>query len=53
MYKIVASYNGGSFVEVDIVKTKQDAEYLVSEYRMAYRVVYGQGWRVIYYNTED
>jgi len=48
-YKIVASYNGGSFEEIDLAKTKQEVLFLMKEYRMAY----GQGWTLTYYNIED
>ena len=53
MYKIVASYKGGKFKQVALANTKEDAIHLVEEYRMAYKKVYGKGWRVIYYNIED
>ena len=48
-YKIVASYKGGSYEEIDIAKTREDVKYLVSEYKMAY----GNDWKIIYYNIED
>ena len=53
MYKIVASFKGGKFKQVALADTKEDAKNLVSEYKMAYKKVYGKGWKVIYYNIED
>lgn len=52
-YKIVASFKGGNFRQVALADTKEDAKHLVAEYKMAYKKVYGKGWKVIYYNIED
>jgi len=49
MYKIVGSYNGSPYEEIDIVETLSYAKYIVKEYRMAY----GNQWRINYYNIED
>jgi len=47
MYKIVASYESGDFNEIDSAETLSHARTLLAEYRMAY----GTGWIVIFYNT--
>ena len=41
MYKIIGIYNGRSEV-LDEASNKKEANYLVSEYRMAY----GVGWHI-------
>ena len=42
MFKIMGKYKGGSWEEIDTADTKQDAEYLLQEYRIAY----GGEWRL-------
>ena len=48
MFKIVGSYKGGNFEEIDIAKSQEDAECLKREYLMAY----GLDWRVVYYRID-
>lgn len=43
MYEIIGRYQGESEV-IDTADTKQEAEYLVGEYRLAY----GAGWSISY-----
>lgn len=40
MFKIMGRYEGGEEEEVDSAETKRDAEYLLSEYKLAF----GAGW---------
>lgn len=49
MYKIVASYKGGEFEEVDTAETLSLARTLLAEYRMAFT----SDFSVIFYNTKD
>jgi len=48
MFKVIGSYNGGSFEELAIAINEREAKYLVTEYRMAY----GNEWRIIYYRID-
>ena len=49
MYKIIGSYRGGAFEEVDTAGTLSAARTLLAEYRLAY----GPNWSLIFYNTEE
>jgi hypothetical protein len=48
MYKIVGSYKGGSFEEIDLAKSQDEAKYLLGEYRLAY----GNDWVIIFYKID-
>lgn len=41
-YKIMGRYEGADTEEIDTTETKEEAEYLLSEYRLAY----GNGWQL-------
>jgi hypothetical protein len=42
MYKIMGKYDNHDVEELDSADTKQEAEYLVGEYRLAF----GTGWEI-------
>mgnify|MGYP006960991349 CR=1 FL=1 len=48
MYKIVGSYKGGSYEELDLAKS-QDEAVLKME---ALREKYSQGWTIIFYKID-
>ena len=48
MFKIVGSYKGGSFEELDLAKS-QDEAVLKME---ALREKYSQGWTIIFYKID-
>lgn len=49
MYKIVGSYKGGCFEEIDTATTENQATYLLEEYRLAY----GDDWIINYYKIDE
>ena len=48
MFKIVGSYKGGSYEEIDIANTKERAKYLLEKYRLSY----GNDWNIIFYKID-
>ena len=48
-YKVVASFNGGKFKEVELCKTEEEAIKSIQSNTSRH----GLGWVVTYYNIED
>tara|TARA_B110000902_G_scaffold261871_1_gene337571 strand:+ start:809 stop:1030 length:222 start_codon:yes stop_codon:yes gene_type:complete len=48
-YKVVASFNGGKFKQIELCKTEEEAIMTIQSNSSKY----GQGWVVTYYNIED
>ena len=45
-FKIVGSYKGSQYEEINIVKGLEEAKQIVS----IYRLTYGSDWSITYYN---
>ena len=48
-FKIVGSYNGGNYEEIDIAYGNDNRQYLLEEYRMAY----GTNWHIAAYRIDE
>ena len=48
MFKIVGSYKGRPFEEIDIANDEEEAIYMKEQYEIAY----GNEWVIQYYNNE-
>ena len=48
-YKIVGSYKGGKFKQIELCKTEHEAIMTIEKNRNKY----GQDWVVTYYNIEE
>ena len=46
LFKIVGSYKGSQYEEINIVKGLEEAKQIVS----IYRLTYGSDWSITYYN---
>jgi len=48
MYKIIGSYLGGSYEQIDSAFLLKDAKYLVEEYKLSY----GKSWKITFYKKD-